>query len=123
MNPLNYATLEASKRLLYAGIVLWETDYYWYHNNFYDTYELVDVIHHYCDKKDYTPALSMAEAWRGLLSILKVGGLWYELRLTKIDDISYAGYWWSTVCLIKFQSPNPTDALIDLLIWVRSQKP
>ena len=68
------------------------------------------------------PAPSMAEAWRRLPGILSVNKRWYELRFIKVDGITHVGYWWSTECLIRFQNINPTDALIDLLIWVEQRK-
>ena len=72
MNPNNYASLEASRRLIEAGIVL-ETDFYHYvpyPKQYPDKSEIIS-------KKDisplkpiqgveFYPAPSMAEAWREL---------------------------------------------------------
>ena len=115
MNPLNYATLEASKRLIDAGIVL-ETESVWI-----DTitnrwmWVLKKDVKHYTPCREDIPAPSMAEVWRELpewATIRKIAGTpvcWVE------DAPKYGAD--------PFARINPTDALIDLLIWVRSQKP
>jgi len=102
MNPLNYATLEASKRLVDAGIVL-ETDCVW------DEFWRIELKYARQEKK--TPAPSMAEVWRELPSM--------DLGVYKIDDrISiYSGFGEGYT-----ENTNPTDALIDLLIWVRKER-
>ncbi len=115
MNELNYAPLEASERLTDAGIVL-ETEKSLV---LYDLqYVLVDTIQvtnpriakMYSKVLDSIPAPSMAEIWRVLpdsTSLKKLGNnhraAWFELLAS-----------W---CV----SDNPTDALIDLLIWDRKE--
>lgn len=110
MNPQNYASLEASKRLQDAGIVL-ETEVYW--RIPFD----VTVPPHLVLKKDhlecfgicadFIPAPSMAEVWRELPG----GTVLYQ------DKITRAAYGNWTI-----DNANPTDALIDLMIWVTQQK-
>lgn len=118
MNPLNYATLEASKRLVDAGIVL-ETEQ---HHHEIVEWEGKQV-------KLTIPAPSMAEVWRELPE-----GFWYENKWTwicvtksrKDGDTTYCAYYMpddKAVCGSKRRNTNPTDALIDLLIWVRKEKP
>lgn len=106
MNPLNYASLPASKRLVEAGIVL-ETDLMWR-----------KVIGN--DRKEYFllsefegefPAPSMAEVWR-------------ELRSYGQFPCSDGDNWWLCDDNAENISPemsdtNPTDALIDLLIFIK----
>jgi hypothetical protein len=106
MNPLNYASLEASKRLVDAGIVL-ETEYYWIrvanspmtlHNNIHGA-------------DDYYPAPSMAEVLKELpnnTAFLK-------------NKIYYASTGGKDNAYKEFISTNPTDALIDLLVWLKGE--
>ncbi len=121
MNPLNYASLEASKRLQDAGIFL-ETDYVFGLNIpgtscpkllILEKYE--EILRRWADSELFEqiqsiPAPSMAEIWRVLTdstSLKKLGNnhraAWFELL--------------SSWCV----SDNPTDALIDLLIWDRKE--
>lgn len=114
MNPLNYATLEASKRLVDARIVL-ETEKYWYYSDpcsrddpargCYGEWELVDY-------KTDIPAPSMAEVWRELPDTT-------QIILIK-RGVFHVVYYASNAT---YTRKNPTDALIDLLIWVRKEKP
>ena len=106
MNPLNYASLEASKRLVEAGIIL-ETERYWMHyiNESY-------LTHFHCEKTEYpffkTPAPSMSEVWREL----PIGNLITKCRNGEITHLSGFGEY-------SIANVNPTDALIDLLIFVK----
>ena len=102
MNKLNYATLPASKRLVDAGIVL-ETEAAWVESS-ENGYELQLTDSFYGSS---IPAPCMAEVWRELpdgITIKKWDG-----KLLIIDDDG-----------TNFNI-NPTDALIDLLIWVRKE--
>lgn len=117
MNTQNFASLEACKRLVEAGIVL-KTEAYWIRvaNS---PMMLVDNRH---GADEYYPAPSMAEVWR-------------ELPLKESSDGTYArllfyshGISWITNADESFFpykecGENPTDALIDLLIFVRKGKP
>lgn len=137
MNELNYASQEASQRLVDAGIVL-ETDVYWYH---YPESLLLEFKHYGKEipsdylvtkastskgSRNYIPAPSMAEVWRELPQEFKGGD--FEVGKT-IDGLCFAGYYIAADYLddfgtevITFKNINPTDALIDLLIWVTEQK-
>ena len=107
MNSFNYASLEASKKLVDNGIVL-ETEAYWIRvaNS---PMMLVDNRH---GADEYYPAPSMAEVWRELPE-------WTECKKQAVE----------TKCVLMtkdnikvFFSENPTDALIDLLIFVRKDR-
>jgi hypothetical protein len=108
MNPNNHGTLEACKRLADAGIVL-ETDAYWTKKFPLSQYEL-----HREGYYQSIPAVQFAEVWRELpegMMIIGVTGkcstLWIEEDSEPLTE--------------PFQSNNPTDALIHLLIWVRKE--
>jgi len=114
MNPLNYASLEASKRLVEAGIVL-ETDFYWASVDM-ENWSLC-TIPHKVGFKEY-PAPSMSEGWRELPP--------QGCYLTANQGYYYAWIEWTDFeghgksCEAK-ENTNPADALIDLLIWVRKE--
>ena len=106
MNQLNYASLEASKRLVSAGIVL-KTEAYWIRvaNS---PMMLVDNRH---GADEYYPAPSMTEVLEELpnnTAFLK-------------NKVYYASVGGSDNEYKEFVGANPTDALIDLLIWVRKE--
>ena len=117
MNTLNYATLPASKRLVEAGIVL-ETEAGWY-KIFRPGCHAFDMVLSMRSGNenffgDNYPAPCMAEVWRELLD----DSLY--LGYTARSNLTYAG----RLCgaeLEEFHNTNPTDALIDLLIWVRKE--
>lgn len=101
MNQDNYATFEASNRLVHAGIVM-ETDAIYGARGDLLYKSLVE-----CRIGD-VPAPSMAEVWRELPE-------WAELiRQHKWDTVTYQ----NQTC----QGANTIDCLIDLLIWVRADK-
>ena len=116
MNELNYASLEASKRLGDAGIVL-ETDCFWS-----ELYGLWRLIRHCI--ANTIPAPSMAEVWRELPSYI---GDDFYLAISKDDTQTVCGYskidgFDRYVSKGNQRNDNPTDALIDLLIWVLKEK-
>jgi len=137
MNPNNYATLEASKRLIDAGIVL-NTDFYWATYAERTLRSLKDAgkaipapylvgresIHnkHLIGMGSYVSAPSMAEVWLELPDLMLFNGLCYDLALYSFEGQAHAGYQWNSMMRIEFYSTNPTDALIDLLIWVRRKR-
>jgi hypothetical protein len=134
MNTQNVASLEACKRLVDAGIVL-ETDFYWYVYNEDMCRSLIAA-----DKAipapylvnrasvrtrigsiptAYVPAPSMAEVWRELPETIDE----YDLTCEKIfNGGMQAGYTTYDVSGLRWKvllnAANPTDAMIDLLIWV-----
>lgn len=112
MNPNNYATLEASKRLVEAEIVL-ETEAQW---------SIDHLVHRKKPWASDIPAPSVAEVLRELPDS---HGPSTTLILEKHNNEVIAGYFdWDEEDFIKpnFRSANPTDALIDLLIWVRGKE-
>jgi len=124
MNPDNYASLEASRRLDEAGIVI-ETEFYWREYNPKTVKSLIDArkmapqpyiinAESRCKNSKWEyPAPSMAEVWRELpeasayLHTNKETEVWLEDEGDIIPKSE------------SFADTNPTDALIDLLIWVR----
>ena len=124
MNKLNYASLEASKKLVEAGIVL-ETDFYWCDNWGYLTLEGKERGLHCYGDDDYKvyPAPSMAEVWRELPDLIGAG----ELRMARIINTHEAVlyYGWidedgkEQIETKVFRNTNPADALIDLLIFIK----
>ena len=130
MNPLNYASLEASKKLVEAGIVM-ETEFY--HRivpktlslpeGFYEivskaTMQFCQVGDEVGDGRDidgvvYYPAPSMAEVWRELPEVDGCCKYWQ-------GDIEMTCVWTDESPV--FESANPTDALIDLKIWTVEQE-
>jgi len=116
MNEQNYASREASQRLTGAGIVL-ETDFHWVMRDDWrkETESGYCPEHMVIDEKqdedeDAIPAPSMVEVWRELPD----NGLIY---INKHKDGASA---WSAGGY-DIKNANPTDALIDLLIWVRKE--
>jgi hypothetical protein len=112
MNKDNYATLEACQRLLDAGIVL-ETDAVWAwcdKNKSMKPYENPTLyLFSHIDSKVFDhwySAPSMAEVWRELQKYTK--SFYFTLR----DKV------WEIIR----DNPNPTDALVELLIWLTAQK-
>jgi hypothetical protein len=129
MNPLNHATLKACQRLQAAGIVL-ETEKVWALNEWPVTIDN-HVIHREELKiidlpmigyKWQVPAPSFAEVWRELPQTRGYEDTYIlQLHLGK-NGITYAGYFsCAGYDLIQFGNINPTDALIDLLIWVTGE--
>ena len=105
MNELNYASLEASKKLHDAGIIL-ETDAVW------EGKEGQTRLNLKANCPDGFPAPSMAEVLEELpnnTAFLK-------------NKIYYASTGGKDNVYKEFISTNPTDALIDLLIWTRKEK-
>jgi hypothetical protein len=134
MNPNNYGTLEACKRLIDAGIVL-ETDFFWATYPERTLQSLKDAgkampspyiigkesIHnkHLIGMGSYIPAPSMAEVWRelpnGKMEVYYHNGdapyysfQLYSFQLRQIGTPLYS-------------NTSPTDALIDLLIWIKTE--
>jgi hypothetical protein len=127
MNELDYGSLEACKRFVDAGIVM-KTKKVWIYAHHIplkgadSTWKLFDrqslMAIEVTEQRPYCmfPALSMGEAWRELPGCIDEQ---WDLVLGKIDTLSYIGYSDGENWLSYFKSFNPTDALIDLLIWVR----
>ena len=126
MNPNNYASLEASRRLAEAGIVL-ETDHSW-------IWILPDARTGYAIDTTWRvqsnpmygklPAPSMAEVWRELPATVPDRELYAPMKLRKAGDGKTWGSYFrdgsQIIDSIKADI-NPTDALIELLIWARRE--
>jgi len=115
MNLNNYASLEASKRLVEAGITP-TTEAVWASKEGcpYSLVSTTDVGK--IGGLYIIPAPSMAEVWRELpyssvLSMAGDGESWVQVDYDDPQKTLESGH----------RSFNPTDALIDLLIWVRKE--
>ena len=113
MNEGHYASLEASKKLVDAGIVL-ETEAQW---------SVTGKLVHRKRWASDIPAPSMAEVWRELPDLIGAG----ELRMARIINTHEAVlyYGWidkdgkEQIETKVFRNTNPADALIDLLIFIK----
>jgi hypothetical protein len=128
MNPLlNYASFEASKKLFEAGIVL-ETEFYWVeredwsHTNLDGSSKNVMTI----DAKDNCdefaiPAPNFGDVWRESPGDIFIDKKRYRLDMWKVDDELRCCYVSQNACFATDpkSNENVTDALIELLIWVR----
>ena len=122
VNKLNYASLEASKRLVEAGIVL-ETDAVWYVNGAGWQLSNRDWVAGVITYFEMISAPSMAEVWRELPDLIGAG----ELRMARIINTHEAVlyYGWidedgkEQIETKVFRNTNPADALIDLLIFIK----
>lgn len=116
MNPNNYASLEASNRLVKAGIVL-VTEAGWWRRNSWQRWSLGyrGLVEDDPRNIIIIPAPGMAEVWRELpeasayLHTNKETEVWLE---DEEDIIPKSN---------SFANTNPTDSLIYLLIWVRKK--
>ncbi len=116
----NYGSVEACQRLFKAGIAP-ETDFYWARGN--NGWYLRSYEYYEREVLESIPAPSMAEVWRELPEGIEVNGSWAPLFVNKIGCGASVGYRIEHHIIIHFSNENPTDALIDLLIWVRKGKP
>jgi hypothetical protein len=111
MDDRNVGSLEACKRLHDAEIVV-ETEKCWmYQGNF--QWEIVDHPGHI--NSLCIPALSMAEAWR----MLPHGSVAYRIEAGTMASFNLESN--NSMIDSTYQNTNPTDALIDLLIWLEAQ--
>lgn len=114
MNELNYASLEASKKLVDNWIAL-ETDFVWRLGA--DGWKLLNkdwVTNMMSNTYESYPAPCFTEVWRELPE--QYDGEY--LRVIKDDGKTFCDYgeYADRYCNI-----NPTDALIDLLVWLKGQ--
>ena len=113
MNTQNYGFLAACQRLIEAGIVL-ETDFVWALNgtgwHFFSRDWATKMVVYY----ELIPAASMTEVWRELPEQHDDE----YLRVFKDGVKTFCGY---GEYADRWSSENPTDALIDLLIWLKQQ--
>lgn len=130
MNEQNYASLEASKRLAEAGIRL-ETEAVW-EELLTGEKPYMLAVREYGLEGDI-PAPCMAEAWRELPEEFCHSGRQCSLQIDKIRRhdgtvVTSAQYQYSDKAypfgeLVEHFNANlnPTDALVDLLSWVRKE--
>ena len=108
MNQLNHCSLAAAKRLQAAGITL-ETDFMWVRNDSGWSLLPNSSIGVWAES---LPAPSMAEVWRELPDGSLITKHWKKANKSACWCVS-SPY---------IENQNPTDALVDLLIWVRKEK-
>lgn len=123
---MKLASLEASKRLYEAGIIL-ETEFTWgcqVNKDGEKTWKIQLNSCHFLNDETEFPAPSMAEVWRELPQDFFYKKMCCSLMLWKFNkgENTEAGYWWHDEIIKSFLSANPVDALIDLLIWVRNEE-
>lgn len=126
MNPNNYATLEECQRLKAAGIVL-ETEFYWCltHHAAYPKWLFISKDDYPVRYKEYIPAPMWTEVWRELPEEIRYHSnspVTCSLSMWKEDEEHVCGYYWHDYIQHITRSKNPTDALIDLLIWLKGEK-
>jgi hypothetical protein len=120
MDKRNVGSLEACKRLKAAEIVV-ETEAY--HEEWMtEKWRIVHKAYTYVDMRHAIPAPSMAEVWRLLPEELSVRACTYSLRIYRYKGRSHAGYQFYEDIEVMKDSTNPTDSLIDLLIWIEKEK-
>lgn len=123
MNELNVCTLELSRKLAEAGIVL-ETEAVWRYDRLTDSWDLF-WYENTLEDDLRIPAPNSAELWRELPDLIGIG----ELRLVRIinthETVVYYG--WIDDEGIEhteskvYRSTNPADALAELLIYVKGR--
>jgi hypothetical protein len=133
MNELNYASLEASKKLVDNWIVL-ETDAVWvkwyfdsstpYNREPYEWRLQYKAL----TQTDFEliPAPCFTDVWRELPDEIELeddGGS-IALSVFKSGKTTYAGYYLNKDEEVyeEKESSNPADALAELLIWVKGQE-
>jgi len=117
MNELNYASLEASKKLVENGIVLDEVDFMWFERET-DDWILIPSDHvsikAFQDGHAY-PAPCFTDIWRNLPERIKCNRKQKALHFEKWRGESYASYENNYLC----KSANPINAMIHLLVLVK----
>ncbi len=108
MNEQNYGSREACQRLVDAGIVL-ETETYWTKDD--GDLKISHFSYISIDRRFAIPAPSPAEVWRELW-----GSITGYLRIGYFGDSTFIEVPFTGP---EYQNTNLTDALIDLLIWVK----
>ena len=125
MNELDYTSLEISKRLAEAGIVL-ETDALWATSIHGGASQLIhkEDADKLFGQVTIVPAPSMAEVWRELPENITQDETYYYRTLQSRQCYHFASYRDDNDDRLMdqhFMNANPTDALIDLLIWVTKE--
>ena len=125
MNELNYASLEVSKKLHDAGIVL-DTDVVW---AWIDQNPKGTISEAYLKPTLYLKSLLPNTWFTCIVPAPCFVEVWRELPLQtyikKMDNISTMAWICDEHSGLESQfiiNEDPTDALIDLLIWVRKEQ-
>jgi hypothetical protein len=125
MNPLNYGSREACERLHKAGVVV-ETDFVYFRYG-----EKWVIRSKWCAGHDLSiipdlciPAPTLSEVWRELPQDIYYKTMCCSLMLWKFNKGKFTevGYWWHDQIIKSFLSENPTDAAIELLIWLKGER-
>jgi len=116
MNILNYATLEASQRLVEEGVLL-ETDSRWMFvvGIGWKVFHKDDPIHK-CNPI-LLPAPCFIEVWRELPPNIDT---LYFLTVRKQLKENLVGYEYNKKWVYYVRNSNLADALINLLIWIKT---
>lgn len=116
MNKLNYASLPASKKLVDNGIMLSEVDFMWFEHEVGEWILMSSdsvSIKAFKDGHAY-PAPCFTEVWRELPEQCD-----HEcLKVSKDEGRTFCGY---GEYADRWENTNPTDALIELLIWLKGE--
>jgi hypothetical protein len=116
MNKDNYCSLGTCQKIVEAGIVL-ETEAVYV--KLFKGYKLrMKDSFSFREEDDYIPAPTMAELWRELPEYITNGSTIQYLEMGKTGSKTYAAYDFADDYVL---FDNPTDALAELLIWVKEQ--
>lgn len=126
MNEKNFATLEASKKLVDNGIVL-ETDMVWSDIPVEDHWHIRPRL--LCGSKmvinEHTiPSPCFTDVWRELPHEVSINTMLSSKMMWTFDKgkLTEIGYWWHEEVNVSKISDNPTDAAIDLLLWLEGRR-
>jgi hypothetical protein len=121
MNENNYCSLEMSKKLVDAGIVL-GTEAHWI--KVANSPLMLRDSRYGAD--EHYPAPSMIELWRELPEELPNNTRTYYMKLMieKSDEMTLACYGNDNMetYIGEYESISPANALAELLIWVKEEK-
>lgn len=123
MNQSNYVSREAAQCLVDAGIVL-ETDFYWARDG--EGWYFRSDGTYYREVLESIPAPSFTEVWRELEknTIFYGADLYFSFNFSEFGFYTNSAKFSDGLGRINsptFMSDNPTDALIDLLVWLKGE--
>ena len=127
MNPLNYCTLPYAQKLQAAGIVM-DTQKNWVKckDGIWVFMFIGDVGRHAIGEVEtWISAPSMYEAWMELPGKLSTQWAEYYLLIGKDEEetvVEYRDTHWNLLGGSRHSNVNPTDALIDLRVWLEGRK-
>ena len=121
-NELNYASFESSKKLFETGVTL-KTEFYWCKDkNGWYFFRAEEI--YFREVLESIPAPSFAEIWRELPEDIFIEEEYYKLSIGKSDNklvCCYSSQDGNFRTLPKY-SENITDALAELLLWLKEKK-